>query len=69
MDRLSIVKALDAHECLDEQGLGVFQVEVHDAHHGETHINCAELLVREGMKLSTGKASGKRTSLDVSERS
>jgi len=45
-DGFGIVDVLDTHEGLDEQGLGEVEVEVHDAHHGDTHVRGAELLER-----------------------
>ena len=41
---LGIVKILNAHERLDEEGLGVLHVDVHEAHHSDTHVNCTELV-------------------------
>ena len=35
----SVVEVLDTHECLDEEGLSEFEVDVHDTHHGDTHVS------------------------------
>jgi hypothetical protein len=43
-DRFSVVYVLDAHECLNEEGLGVFEVEVEETHHGYAEVYCSELL-------------------------
>jgi hypothetical protein len=32
---------------LNEEGLRVLEVDMHDAHHGAAHVNCAQLFVRE----------------------
>lgn len=37
-DGLGVVEVLDAHERLDEEGLGEVEVDVHDAHHREAHV-------------------------------
>lgn len=38
LDGLSVIEIFDAHESLNEQGLGKVEVDVHDAHHGDTHV-------------------------------
>jgi len=46
-DGLGIIEVLKAHESLYEEGLRVLEVEVHSAHHGDAHVNRAELFVRK----------------------
>jgi len=43
-DRLGVVQVLDAHESLDEERLGELEVDVHDGHHGDSHVRGAELV-------------------------
>jgi len=43
-DRLGVVQVLDAHEGLDEERLGELEVDVHDGHHGDSHVRGAELV-------------------------
>ena len=42
-DRFGVVYVLDAHERLDERGLREVEVEIHDTHHGDTHVRGAGL--------------------------
>jgi hypothetical protein len=67
-DGFGVVDVLDAHEGLDEQGLREVEIEVHDTHHGDTHVRGAELgRDREWSKI---REEGRvRTSFGVSERS
>jgi hypothetical protein len=37
LDQISLESALDGNDGLDEQGVGVFEIEVHDAHHSDAH--------------------------------
>lgn len=64
-----IVDILDAHEGLDEQGLREMEVEVHDTHHGDTHVRGAELAWGDREWSKIGEDRWGRTSFDVSERS
>jgi hypothetical protein len=42
-DGFGVINVLDTYEGLDEQRLREVKVEVHDAHHGNTHVWRAEL--------------------------
>lgn len=39
-DDLGVPKIFDTHKRLDEERLGEFEVDVHDGHHGDAHVDC-----------------------------
>jgi len=49
LDRLGVIEIFDTHESLNEQGLGKVEVDVHDGHHGDTHV-CRTELLKERMR-------------------
>lgn len=42
LDNVALEGALDGDDALDEQGVGVLEVHVHESHHGDTHGLAAE---------------------------
>jgi len=37
-DGLGVEKTLETHESLDKEGLGEFEVAMHDGHHGDAKV-------------------------------
>ena len=68
LDRLGVIEIFDTHESLNEQGLGKVEVDVHDGHHGDTHV-CRTELLKERMRSEEHTKNEQRTSFEVSERS
>jgi len=39
-DDLCVPKTLETHEGLDEEGLCELEIDVHDGHHSDAHVDC-----------------------------
>lgn len=42
LDHVALEGALDGDDALDEEGVGVLEVEVHEGHHADTHELASE---------------------------
>src|SRR5882757_4187241 len=43
LDKLGIVNVFESHERLNEEGLGIVEIEVHYTHHPDTHVSSPQL--------------------------